>query len=134
MKENESALYSHYIIDGVRQEMTPAELLDECMEYDSGEASFPDSGEEFSDDATVKTEEADESLQVEKEAAIIKAEGNTQEEVAELGDTIKYTVTITNNGNQTLENIAVTDTLVELAEADRAIEVLAKLLEREANE
>ena len=34
MKENESALYSHYIIDGMRQEMTPAELLDECMEYD----------------------------------------------------------------------------------------------------
>ena len=34
MKENESALYSHYIIDGIRQEMTPAELLDECMEYD----------------------------------------------------------------------------------------------------
>ena len=33
MKENESALYSHYIIDGIRQEMTPAELLDECMEY-----------------------------------------------------------------------------------------------------
>ena len=34
MKENESALYSHYIIDGIRQEMTPAELLDECMEYE----------------------------------------------------------------------------------------------------
>lgn len=33
MKENESALYSHYIIDGVRCDMTPAELLDECMEY-----------------------------------------------------------------------------------------------------
>lgn len=33
MKENESALYSHYIIDGVRCDMTPAEHLDECMEY-----------------------------------------------------------------------------------------------------
>ena len=32
MKENESALYSQYIIDGIRCEMTPAELLDECME------------------------------------------------------------------------------------------------------
>ena len=34
MKENESALYSHYLIDGIWQEMTPADLLDECMEYD----------------------------------------------------------------------------------------------------
>ena len=33
MKENESALYSEYIIDGIRYDMTPAELLDECMEY-----------------------------------------------------------------------------------------------------
>ena len=32
MTEKESALYSHYIIDGVRLDMTPAELLDECME------------------------------------------------------------------------------------------------------
>ena len=41
MKETESALYSHYIIDGIRQEMTPAELLDECMEYD--ESDIPSS-------------------------------------------------------------------------------------------
>lgn len=41
MKDNVSALYSHYIIDGIRQEMTPAELLDECMEYD--ESDMPDS-------------------------------------------------------------------------------------------
>lgn len=32
MKENESALYSQYIIDGMRCDMTPAEILDECME------------------------------------------------------------------------------------------------------
>lgn len=31
MKENESALYSQYIIDGTRCPATPAELLDECM-------------------------------------------------------------------------------------------------------
>lgn len=41
MKENTSALYSHYIIDGIRQEMTPADLLDECMEYD--ESGMPSS-------------------------------------------------------------------------------------------
>lgn len=41
MTEKESALYSHYIIDGVRMDMTPAELLDECMEY---EDSLPPSG------------------------------------------------------------------------------------------
>ena len=32
MTEKDSALYSHYIIDGTRLDMTPAELLDECME------------------------------------------------------------------------------------------------------
>ena len=33
MKENESALYSRYVIDGILSEATPAELLNECMEY-----------------------------------------------------------------------------------------------------
>lgn len=37
MKVNESALYSHYIIDGLRQDMTPAEILEECMEYTEDE-------------------------------------------------------------------------------------------------
>lgn len=32
MENNASALYSHYIIDGVRQNATPAELLEECAE------------------------------------------------------------------------------------------------------
>lgn len=32
MKEHESALFSEYIIDGVRCESTPADLLKECME------------------------------------------------------------------------------------------------------
>ena len=41
MKENESVLYSHYIIDGFRCDMTPAELLEECMDYDeSSPAAF----------------------------------------------------------------------------------------------
>lgn len=31
MTEKESALYSQYIIDGVKQDATPAELLEECM-------------------------------------------------------------------------------------------------------
>lgn len=35
MTEKESALYSHYIIDGIRLDMTPAELLDECMDDES---------------------------------------------------------------------------------------------------
>lgn len=49
MKENESALYSQYIIDGIRCDMTPADMLDECMEYDSDETPYPDSCGEFSD-------------------------------------------------------------------------------------
>lgn len=36
MKEKESALYSQYIIDGIRCDATPAELLDECMEFPDG--------------------------------------------------------------------------------------------------
>lgn len=31
MIEKESALYSQYIIDGVKYDATPAELLEECM-------------------------------------------------------------------------------------------------------
>ena len=33
MKENESALYSRYVIDGIMGKASPAELLNECMEY-----------------------------------------------------------------------------------------------------
>ncbi len=33
MTEKESALYSHYIIDGVKFDATPAELLDECSKF-----------------------------------------------------------------------------------------------------
>ena len=33
MKENENALHSRYVIDGIASEATPAELLNECMEY-----------------------------------------------------------------------------------------------------
>ena len=33
MKENENALHSRYVIDGILGEATPAELLNECMEY-----------------------------------------------------------------------------------------------------
>lgn len=44
MTENESALYSHYIIDGVKRDATPAELLSECMEFTDPEVagSFAD--------------------------------------------------------------------------------------------
>jgi hypothetical protein len=36
MKEKESALYSQYIIDGIRCDATLAELLEECMEFPDG--------------------------------------------------------------------------------------------------
>jgi hypothetical protein len=32
MKEHESALFSEYIIDGIRCESTPADMLKECMD------------------------------------------------------------------------------------------------------
>ena len=39
MKENSSALYSEYIIDGIRMDGTPAGMLMECMSSDSDEPS-----------------------------------------------------------------------------------------------
>ena len=42
MKGKESALYSHYIIDGLKCDMTPAELLDECMHESDGLLEQPD--------------------------------------------------------------------------------------------
>lgn len=48
MKGNESALYSQYIIDGIRKEASPAELLDECMEY-AGTDGLHDESETFDD-------------------------------------------------------------------------------------
>lgn len=44
MKYNESALYSHYIIDGIMQDTTPAEILDECTEFAGTEAIAPETG------------------------------------------------------------------------------------------
>ena len=51
MKENESALYSHYIIDGIKSDTTPADLLAECMDYGD---EFPVEGqfEEIIDETT----------------------------------------------------------------------------------
>ena len=31
MQRDQDALFSKYVIDGVRQDVTPAEMLDECM-------------------------------------------------------------------------------------------------------
>lgn len=52
MKEKESALYSHYIIDGVFCEATPAELLDECMEFPELESGDSPDFEEIIDEST----------------------------------------------------------------------------------
>ena len=52
MKEKESALYSHYIIDGVLCEVTPAELLDECMEFSELEPTENSDFEDIIDEAT----------------------------------------------------------------------------------
>ncbi len=75
MKENESALYSEYIIDGIRCDMTPAELLDECMEY--AETAAVD--ENFSDIIDESTDPpvapfAYDSARNEEYAALVAAE------------------------------------------------------------
>ena len=52
MKENESALYSQYIIDGIRCSATPAELLEECMNYDEPQDMPARSFDDIIDEAT----------------------------------------------------------------------------------
>jgi hypothetical protein len=52
MKENESALYSQYIIDGIRCPATPAELLEECMNYDEPQEMPTCSFDDIIDEAT----------------------------------------------------------------------------------
>ena len=53
MTEKESALYSHYIIDGVHLDMTPAEILEECT--DAENYDLPDL-EDFDDIIDESTE------------------------------------------------------------------------------
>lgn len=52
MKENESALYSQYIIDGTRCPATPAELLEECMSLDETMPVHSDVFDEIIDETT----------------------------------------------------------------------------------
>ena len=52
MKENESALYSQYIIDGIRCSATPAELLEECMNFDGPQYIPTRSFDDIIDEAT----------------------------------------------------------------------------------
>ena len=80
MTEKESALYSHYIIDGIRMDMTPAELLDECMEY---EESAVQSG--FSDIIDESTEPPLPSFTYEEEK-------EEEEDVAEEAETVEEVV------------------------------------------
>lgn len=51
MTEKESALYSHYIIDGVRQDTTPADLMNECLQFPDPEitGNFADIIDESTD-------------------------------------------------------------------------------------
>ena len=52
MKENESALYSQYIIDGIRCSATPAELLEECMDFDGPQEMPVTSFDDIVDEST----------------------------------------------------------------------------------
>lgn len=52
MKEKASALYSQYIIDGQKFEASPAELLDECMEFPESDALEQTDFEDIIDEST----------------------------------------------------------------------------------
>ncbi|MBQ6342201.1 MAG: DUF11 domain-containing protein [Anaerolineaceae bacterium] len=68
-----------------------------------------------SDKATVTTVAANPSLDVVK-SAVIRDSQNNVKTAAEKGDIVSYTVTIKNNGNVTVNDIILTDTLVTLKE------------------
>ena len=52
MKENESALFSKYIIDGVQCDATPAELLSECMSFVEDDSHDDEVFEDIIDETT----------------------------------------------------------------------------------
>ena len=52
MTEKESALYSQYIIDGIRCDATPAELLDECIKDNDVRHPAPSCCEDIIDEST----------------------------------------------------------------------------------
>ncbi len=52
MTEKESALYSQYIIDGIRCDATPAELLDECIKDSEVRHPAPSCCEDIIDEST----------------------------------------------------------------------------------
>ena len=65
-------------------------------------------GDKFSETTVNVTPKPDWS--VDKSIAITKAEGNTQADKAEVGDKLKYTVTVVNTGNAEVKDAEVTDT------------------------
>ena len=66
-----------------------------------------------SDKAEVNTPvvEKVKNISIDKVYTIEKAEGNTTKDKAEVGDKIKYTITVVNIGNVTLNNVIITDSM-----------------------
>ena len=64
-------------------------------------SKYEDDEKDDTDDGT-EVVEKEERVEVVKNSELVKADGNTVEGKAEVGDTIKYSVTVTNKGNVTL--------------------------------
>ena len=62
------------------------------------------------DDPTVVEIDLTPQLEVTKSAAVTQNNGNS---IVDLGDTIVYTITITNTGNVNLQNLTISDTLTD---------------------
>lgn len=96
------------------------EFTAEIVKVDGPIINIATIGEEDKE-VTVETRDID----IKKVATLEKAEKNNKEEYknqAEVGDTIKYVVTVTNNGSEDLTNIQITDSMWK---ASRSIDVAA---------
>lgn len=72
------------------------------------------------EDDTIEKEQI-EDYEINKKSELIKKEGN-KDEKAEIGDTIKYTITVKNVGTATLHDVQITDEMINIKEK---IEILA---------
>ena len=104
--EDDAAL-SGQIINTVTVSATA--VSDSTVVFDVSDDNDDDDGNVL-DDPTVVEIDLTPQLEVTKAAAVTQNNGNS---IVDLGDTIVYTITITNTGNVNLQNLTISDTLTD---------------------